>query len=995
MSTLKSTPKALATALADLSAQLDGQLRTTELDRMLYATDASIFRIPPLAIATPRSTDDVQQIVRFCAEHAVPLTPRGGGTSLAGQAIGPGIIVDLSRHFTAISRLDLSERHCTVEPGVVRDDLNRYLKPHGLFFAPETSTANRATIGGMIGNNSCGANSITYGSTRDHLISLQSVFSDGSVQQVEQNTLLQAPPDASPLFSRICNELISLLSPPDTQTMLADSFAHPAIHRRNSGYALDLISRGLNQKPPTARLTDLLCGSEATLALSTRAKVALQPLPPDENALIAVHCRSIAEACEVALIARSFSPTAVELFDAVILNCTRSNAYYNRLRFFVQGDPEALVVIELRDSTTGQLLKRLQKLQGTLQRKKLGYAWPLIEKQRAASVWELRKAGLGLLANTPGDSKPVAVVEDIAVRVEDQQQFMQQYGELMQKMDVTCVFYGHIGDGEIHLRPILNIKTRAGQAQLSQIATEAALLVKKFRGSLSGEHGDGRVRAPYLPALLGEAAYELCQKTKQLFDPAGIFNPGSIISDIPITTHLRYPSQSPRPQHSTLQHFSDSESLLQLVEKCNGTAVCRKSAGSGGLMCPSFQASADELHSTRGRANVFREVLTNQPRNRAFSSPLLAEALDLCISCKGCLSECPSNIDMAAYKAEWLHQRHRRGRGLSLQTLFFAYTPLLEPLACRLHWISNPLLKNRVLHRLVTSVLQIHPQRPLPGYSSKSGYSLVANNQLRSAPHASSIQNRGHVYLFCDEFTDYHDAGLYQKTIALLNHLEISTKVLKLKPSGRAAISKGMLGYARHCASANVRRLHGLISADRPLIGLEPSAILSFRDEYPRLVPASLRKQARELATHVYLLEEYLLQRLKDFPALPRKKNPPKIVIHDHCHAKALAESRLTEKVLRHFCNATIQTIASGCCGMAGSFGYEKKHYAFSKKIAGLTLLPALAAEEAHTLIVAHGFSCRHQIADLAGKQAIHPVQLLFAWLSDNSPELHCASLGG
>lgn len=965
--------------LQDLSTRLEGTLQVDSLTKTLYATDASVYREMPLAVAFPKNEPDIQKLIQFALQHKTSLIPRTAGTSLSGQCVGNGIVVDVSRYFTKILELNVAERWVRVQPGVVRDELNRYLKLHGLFFSPITSTANRAMIGGMVGNNSSGTTSIVYGVTRDKVISLDTILSDGNSVKFEDLTKdeFQDKLTLQTLEGDIYRRLYEELSDPETREEIHVQFPKKSIHRRNTGYAVDeLLKSAVFEGEEKFNFCKLLCGSEGTLAFTTEVKISLDPLPDPIEIVVAAHFQTIHESMVAAQTAMKHPATAVELMDKIILDCTKESIEYSKNRYFVEGDPEALLMVEFRGKTLEEAMEKGRLLVADFQRTGIGYAYPIIEPAMVSAAWALRSAGLGLLANIPGDPKAVACIEDTAVDIEDLADYIDEVDEMMEGFNQKPVHYAHAGAGEIHLRPILDLKKSEDVEEFYQISKASAELVKKYQGSLSGEHGDGRVRAAFIPLMVGERNYELFRRLKFTWDPQNIFNPGKIVDAAPMNKFLRYEPDMETPTQNTLIDFSHVGGILRLAEKCNGSGDCRKLPGSGGTMCPSYMATRNEKDTTRGRANTLREFLTMDKKENAFDHPEIKEALDLCLSCKGCTAECPSNVDMASMKAEFLYQ-YQKANGIPLRSKAFAYINELNELGSRTGGLANFMLGNKLTGGMMKSILGVAPQRNLPEIS-KISLRKWYKKKYSSLPSASRPIKP--VYFFVDEFTNYNDTEIGIKAIALLKKLGYEVKVVDHQESGRSALSKGLLPKAKKHAEANVQIFDRLIDGNTPLIGLEPSAILSFRDEYPRIVKKELVEAAKKLKFHVKLIDEFLAQEIAvdNITAAVFTTAPQKIKLHGHCHQKALSSMAWTQKILSLPVNYSVEMIPSGCCGMAGSFGYEAEHYEVSQQVGELVLFPAVRKADAETIIAAPGTSCRHQIADGTGRKAKHPVEILW-----------------
>ena len=985
--------------LKRLADTLEGDLLVDDLARTIYATDASEYQERPLAVAIPRTEADVRALVRFAAERRIGLVPRGAGTSLAGQVVGGGIVVDLARHLDRILALDVDRRRVRVQPGVVRNELNRFLAPHGLFFGPETSTASWATIGGMVGNNSCGSNSIAYGSTRDHLVTARGFLADGS--EVTFGPLDAAAfadkcagPDA--LETRIYRTIRDVLGDGANRRLVRESFPRPEVTRRNTGYALDALMDAACLDPVSTadcNVCRLLAGSEGTLFVGVEFELNLIPLPPPGE-LLCVHCRSVDEALRATLVAMrarsgpdalratSDAPvqlTGCELIDDKILSCTKDNAEQARNRAFVVGEPGAVLVVEMKHVDRARVTAALDAVEADLRTAGLGYAFPRLAGAEANAVWELRRAGQGLVNNLPGDAKPREIVEDTAVAVEDLPAYIAEFDRLLaEKHGIDCVHYAHAGAGELHLRPLFDLRSPAGLRMFRDVATDVAALVRTYRGSLSGEHGDGRLRGEFIRSMVGDACYRLIEAVKRAFDPHGILNPGKIVDTPPMDTSLRIVPGEAEPRYETVFRFADTGGVLRAAEKCTGVGQCRKSHLIGGTMCPSFMATRDERDTTRARANVLRHALAG-PRDAAdpWTRPELAEVMDLCLSCKACKSECPSNVDMARLKAEWQQHVHDV-RGVPWRTRLVAGTARLLRAASRVPWAYNIAATAPGIAAIVKRLSGFAPGRSLPSLPRST-----VRGWWRRRGGTRGSGGRGRVHFFCDEFTDTLDAEIGIRAIELLERLGYAVTIPAHADSGRAHLSKGLVRAARDLAVRNVESLDPVVTDEMPLVGVEPSAILSFRDEYPDLVPRSLEAAARRLGGRALLIDEFLAREAAAGRVVPDDFRPAsrRLLVHGHCHQKALASLDPTVRILALPRGHTVEVIPSGCCGMAGSFGYERKHFDLSMRIGELVLFPAVRAADGDVTVVAPGTSCRHQIKDGTGRTALHPVEVLHAAL--------------
>ncbi len=979
--------------LRQLASEIEGELHYDTVMRTLYATDASAYREMPLAVAIPHSVSDIKRLIQFAREKGVSLIPRTAGTSLAGQVVGSGIVVDVSRNFTQILELNKEEGWVRVQPGVIRDELNLFLKPHGLLFGPETSTANRAMIGGMVGNNSCGSNSVVYRSTREHLLEVKGLLSDGSEVVFKPMSIdeFHQKCAAPGLEGKLYHHIRHQLSQVDNQEEIRREFPKKSVERRNTGYALDML---LEAAPftlggPDFNFCSLIAGSEGTLVFITEIKVKAVPLPSEEAGLLCVHFHSIDESLNANLIALKYHPSASELIDHYILECTKDNIAQSKNRFFVQGDPGAILVVELRGKNREAIQSLAAQVEAEMRAAGLGYHYPLLFGEDTKKIWNLRKAGLGLLSNLPGDDKAVPVIEDTAVDVQDLPHYIRDFNEILKKYGLYSVHYAHAGSGEIHLRPILNLKTEEGNRLFRVIAEEIATLVKKYQGSLSGEHGDGRLRGEFIRQMVGDKNYGLIKDLKKTWDPQHIFNPGKIVDTPPMNTMLRYRPGQQTPAFPTLFRFHDQD-VLQHAEQCNGSGDCRKTQLSGGTMCPSYMATRNEKDTTRARANILREFLTHSPKENRYDHKEIYEVMDLCLSCKGCKSECPSNVDVAKLKAEFL-QHYYDANGVPFRSKLIAGFARSARWGAMAPGIYNFFMTSKLVAPLVKKVSGFAPERSMPTlykttlekwYKKRpragTGGSASATGSPIAATHGASPARS--VYLFCDEFTNYNDTEIGITAVQLLEKLGYEVLIPEHTESGRAWLSKGLVRQAKKIATQNIRMLSPLISEDTPLIGIEPSAILTFKDEYPDLAEDQDLEAAQKLAANVYFIDDFIAREIDKGHIRKEQftKEKRQIKLHGHCQQKALSSVAGSMKLLSLPEHYSVSTIPSGCCGMAGSFGYEKEHYALSQQIGELVLLPTVRAQAEEVIIVAPGTSCRHQIKDGTGRKALHPVEVLY-----------------
>ena len=951
--------------------------------RTLYATDASAYREMPLAVAIPKSVADIKTLISFARTHHTSLIPRTAGTSLAGQVVGNGIIVDVSKNFTQIVELNTSENWVRVQPGVIRDELNMFLKPHGLFFGPETSTANRAMIGGMVGNNSCGSNSVVYRSTREHLLEVKALLSDGTEASFTSISIdaFHEKCEGNTLEATIYKKVRSLLSNYDNQEEIRKQFPKKSVERRNTGYAVDVL---LDTAPFTAGEPDfnfckLIAGSEGTLAFITEIKLNVVPLPPKETGLLCVHFNTIDEALRANLIALQFKPSASELIDHYILECTKENKEQLKNRFFVQGDPGAILVVEFARTNRNEITAIAGEAEAAMRAAGLGYHFPLLFGEDTKKIWTLRKAGLGLLSNLPGDAKAVPVIEDTAVDVQDLPAYIRDFNEILKKYNLYSVHYAHAGSGEIHLRPIINLKTAEGNELFRSIAAEIATLVKKYNGSLSGEHGDGRLRGEFIKQMVGEKNYQLLKEIKRTWDPENVFNPNKIVDTPSMNTMLRYTPGQQTPGFSTIFRFYNQD-VLQHAEQCNGSGDCRKTQLSGGTMCPSFMATRNEKDTTRARANILREFLTHSHKPNRFNHKEIYEVMDLCLSCKGCKSECPSNVDVAKLKAEFM-QHYYDANGVPFRSKLIANFSKSASLGALAPGMYNFMVTHKRISKVIKKLSGFATQRSLPTLHTTT---LKNWYETKFRPikggYYEPPKKIKKVYLFCDEFTNYNDTDIGITALLLLENLGYEVIIPEHLESGRTWLSKGLIRKAKKIANKNIEMLSAVVTTAAPLIGIEPSAILTFRDEYVDLADDDKFEQAKKLSANVFLIDEFIASEIKkgNITADQFTKEKRKIVLHGHCQQKALSSVAPSVALLSLPENYTVEIIPSGCCGMAGSFGYEKEHYDLSVKIGEMVLFPAVRQQTEEDIIAAPGTSCRHQIKDGTGRNALHPVEVLY-----------------
>jgi FAD/FMN-containing dehydrogenase/Fe-S oxidoreductase len=1007
-------------------------LFTDPLHRIAYATDASAYREVPEAVTFPENEQDIVYLIETARERKTHLIPRAGGTSIAGQVVGNGIVVDISKHFKKILEINKEERWARVQPGVVLDELNLALEPYGLFFSPETSTSNRCCIGGMFGNNSCGSHSLIYGSTRHHVLEARGVLCDGSIEVFKTYTIKELEErfgncfwetESNSLIQNIYSQLIRWALDEKTVQLIEENYPDKSLRRRSCGYAIDEVIEDLHNttKPleeRTINLCKVLAGSEGTLAFITEIKVDLDPLPPKEKMVVCAHCDTLQKSFLGNLVALKFHPAAVELMDRNILELSKDNVEQQKNRFFVQGDPAAILIIELRGETRAEIDAVADQLEKALieNDEYLVYACSRVYGSEISKVWSLRKAGLGLLTGMKGDAKPIGVIEDTAVAPEKLPAYMADFAQMLENLGLSCVYHAHISTGELHLRPIINIKEAEGKRKFREVAYQTALLVKKYKGSLSGEHGDGRLRGEFIQLLYGDEVYALMRDLKKCWDPLQVFNLHKIVDTLPMDSMLRFDVDQQyaiekvigkgKTYYNWKAAFDECKvegatgaktqlhALMCSIEQCNGAGDCRKSNLIGGTLCPAFKVSGDETKATRARANVLREILTRGWGSEAFSkdfnkdksilkSEELAEVLDSCLACKGCRSECPSNVDMTRLRSEILQQKYNVS-GMPLRSFVVSYMATVEQLGHIVWPFYNLFASWKFSSNIIKRIIKFTTERNIPTLSRVTMRTAVK----RECRKQKGRTVKGKVYLFADEFTNFQEAELGLTFAKLLLHLGYEVIIPKHVESGRAAISKGNLKLAKKFALKNVNLLKDKVSAQIPLVGIEPSCILSFRDEYPDLVPAELRTQAQELGRNALLFDEFIMREATAgrISADDFKTDAVEIWLHGHCHQKALVGTEKTVAALKLLQGAKVHVIPSGCCGMAGSFGYEKEHYQTSLAIGEMVLFPTIrkAVKDADsitpTLVAAPGTSCRQQIMDGTGVHAVHPIEILYRW---------------
>ena len=942
-----------------LATEITGEVRFDKVSRALYSTDASVYQIEPVGVLVPRTRNELIRIVAICAEFRCPITMRGGGTSQAGQAIGPGLVVDTSKHLTAILDLNVAERWARVEPGLVLDELNAQLRPHGLRFAPDVSTASRATIGGMMANNSSGARSVLYGKTIDHVLEQEVVLSNGSVVHfgpVDAGQLARKRGETS--LEGACYRVIG-----DLATRHRDEITRrfPRVLRRVGGYNLDefvTADRPFN-------LAKLMVGSEGTLGVVLSAKVNLVPLPK-AKAVMAIQFASLLESLAATPLILRHGPSAVEVMDKSILDYTRQSAVLEAFRqSFIEGDPASLLCVEFYADRAEDLPPRLAALERDLRDHSFGYAYHhAIDLAAQARIWSLREAGLGLSMAMKEDAKSLSFVEDTAVAPERLRDYIERFLGIVRKHGTTAGVYAHASVGCLHVRPVVNMKTDAGVRRFEAIANDVSDLVLEFGGALSGEHGDGLVRSPFMAKMFGPELYEAFRTIKRTFDPNGIFNPGKIVDAPPLTANLRFgPSYSTRPVPTYFDYPEGS--FAGAVEMCSGLGACRKTLE--GTMCPSYMATRDEQHVTRGRANVLRLTMAGRLGEAGLGDDGVYQTLDLCLECRACKAECPVGVDVARFKSEFLADYWQR-HGTPLHARALGQARRAAEWGSRLAPLSNWLINSGVGRRLNERVLGIDKRRALPEFKRRT-LAQLAKGRLKAAHD---------VLLFNDTFTNHYDPEIGLAALDVLSAAGLRPALAPNRCCGRPQISKGLLDDARSMASRNTDLLFADAERGRPLIFCEPSCLSAVREDAPALLRGEARRRAEVVARSSVLFEEFLAART---PRLAFKAGPKTILLHGHCHQKSMSLLGPARTLLSTIPNADVVDLDAGCCGMAGSFGYAREHYDVSRAIGERKLFPAVRNKPEGAVVVAGGTSCRHQIADFTGETAVHPAQLLASLL--------------
>ena len=954
-----------------LRQRVAGEVRFDPFSRVLYSTDASIYQMEPVGVVIPRNKDDVLAVMEVARDNRVPVLARAGGTSLAGQTVNHAIVTDFSKYLNQVVEVNREESWARVQPGIVLDQLNRELLPYGLMYAPDPTTSSRACVGGGVGNNTCGAHSVIYGKTLDHIMELDVVLADGAEAHFR-------PLDAGELEVKLSGGGLESDIYRGVRRLAHDNAAeiaarYPNIMRRVSGYNLDEFVPPLS--PTVGRsgeggfnLAKMVVGSEGTLCVATEVKVNLVRRPT-MTGLSVLHFADIFQASEAVQEILNHGPSSIEIMDKNVLDRSRQSMGLSTAMAFIQGDPGAILAVEFYGESEAELTAKTEGLKADMERRRLGYACVnLLDRASQANVWSVRKNGLGLLMSMHGDAKPLPFVEDTAVDPENMGAFVRQFDEIVRNHGTEAAYYGHASVGCLHIRPVVSLKDQAGVDKMYSIADEISDLVKEFGGSLSGEHGDGIVRGVWNEKMFGPEIYQMFRELKSTFDPDGIMNPGKIIDCPPMTENLRYGPGYRAESLPTLLDFSIDANFAGAVEMCNGMGACRKLEGT---MCPSFIATREEEHSTRGRANLLRAAMSGKLPEGTITSQRLYDALDLCLECKGCKAECESGVDMAKLKYEFLGN-YFKANGLPRRNRIFGNIAKYSAWGSRLAPFSNWLAASPIGKLFSNHFLGVHPNRSVPGFTRQTFPQWFRSRRRGGDSRVAPTQT---VVLLNDTYMNYNYPGVGKAAVALLEAAGFKVELADAPCCGRPMISKGMLDAAAANAAHNVSLLHAYAGQGIPIIGCEPSCLLTLRDEYPQLAPGP---EAQTVAQHSYLIDEFLVKlRAEDRLDLEFNDLEKKVLFHAHCHQRSLAGTAPSLDALRLPPGYQVELVNAGCCGMAGSFGYEKEHYDLSMTIGAQALFPAVNAKGPDWEVAVMGVSCRQQIEHGTGRNARHLAEVL------------------
>jgi FAD/FMN-containing dehydrogenase/Fe-S oxidoreductase len=954
----------------DLESQIEGEVRFDKVSRALYSTDASVYQIEPAGVVVVKSKEDIIRTVKLCKKHACPLTMRGGGTSQAGQAIGEGLQVDTSKYFNRLLEVNVAERWARVEPGIVLDELNAALRPYNLRFAPDISTASRATVGGMMANNSSGARSVLYGKTIDHVLEQEVVLSDGSVVQFRARS--RAEVDAvcqrDTLEAACYREVRRLAAAHATEI----DRRFPKVLRRVGGYNLDSF---VDPDQPF-NLARMIVGSEGTLGIVLEAKIALVPLP-NAKAVLTIQFATLLEALEATPAILAHHPSAIEIMDGFILDNTKQSAALDRMRrTFIEGDPAALLCVELYDDDASRLPARLEAIERDLTARRFGYRYfHALDLATQATIWGLREAALGLSMAMKDDAKSLSFVEDTAVAPEQLRDYIDRFLTIVKRHHTTAGVYAHASVGCLHVRPVINMKTADGVRTFESLANDVADLVLEFGGALSGEHGDGLVRGPFMEKMFGATLYEAFRSVKRTFDPDGIFNPGKIVDCPPMTRNLRYGAGYQTPRPVTFFDYDEYGGIGGAVEMCSGLGVCRKTLD--GTMCPSYMATKEESHSTRGRANVLRLAMAGRLNESGLGDEGVKDVMSLCLECRACKAECPVGVDVARFKSEFLADYWQR-HGTSMRARLLGHIHDLSRWGSRFAPLSNTVAQSGPVRWINERFLGLDRRRKPPAWAAAT---FSDRFRARNGSDAARSDERP-AFIFNDTFTNFYNP---QIGMAGVNVLRAIGYVPALAPNvccGRPLISQGLLSEARELAAKNATALYRIAERGDRILFFEPSCLSAIREDAPSLVRGEDQRRARRVAEASMLFEEFVES---SWPATRTlNAGPSTIQLHGHCHQKAMGLLAPAKALLSRVPGATVVDLNAGCCGMAGSFGYVRDHYDVSRAIGERRLLPAARNLKAGSVLVASGVSCRHQVADFTGVVALHPAELVQSLIAES-----------
>jgi FAD/FMN-containing dehydrogenase/Fe-S oxidoreductase len=952
-----------------LLKEVDGEVLFDAFSRGRYSTDASIYQIEPVGVVVPRTPEAARVALQVAVAEGVPILPRGAGTSQCGQSVGAALVIDNSKYLDQLVAFDAQAREVTVQPGMVLDRLNAFLKPHGLWFPVDVSTSAQATIGGMAGNNSCGSRSIRYGNMVHNVLGIEAwlpsgdEFSFGPVEDVGRN---------ASAYRALVEQVHAIAS---REAAEIDA-RWPKVLRHVQGYNLDMVLPRASHN-----LSHLLVGSEGTLAYSQRLRLKLAPIP-QHRVLGVCHFPTFYQAMDASQHIVKLDPDAVELVDRTMIDLARGNpAYRSIVERFLTGEPDAILLVEFAGEQYADQVRKLKHLVATMG--DLGLPGSVVEVTDATlqrDIWEVRKAGLNIMMSMKGDGKPVSFIEDCAVPLEHLAEYTEELTRVFEKHGTKGTWYAHASVGTLHVRPVLNMKTDGAQ-KMRAIAEEACALVQQFKGAYSGEHGDGLVRSEWIEPILGERLARALAEVKQLFDPKGLMNPGKIVRPTRMDDRslFRFKPGHAAPRLDTVLDWSEWGGFDRAAEMCNNNGHCRKF--DAGTMCPSFRATRDEQHLTRGRANTLRLALTGQLGPDALTSVAMHDTLALCVSCKGCRRECPTGVDMARMKVEVLYHYTRR-HGLTARQRIIAFLPRYAPWASRLAPLFNARDRIPGLAGVGEKWLGISSKRKLPRWRRDIFTRTAPSAAARHSTHAGTGASTSEVLLFADTFNNYFEPENLRAAQDVLMaggyrvHVAVARDGARPLCCGRTFLAAGLVEEARAEARRLIEAVEPFAARGVPIVGLEPSCLLTLRDELLCLFP---RQAVETVSRQALLLEEFLVRELAAARLeLPLEAQPGKrVLLHGHCHQKAFGAMPSAEQALRLIPGLAVETVASSCCGMAGAFGYEAEHFEMSMRMAEASLLPSVRAAGPDTLIVADGTSCRHQILDGAGRQALHVARVL------------------